>query len=212
MSDQESGKEYYISKNRLENLVDGIFAFAMTLLVLGLDPPSIPKAQAATGIPPYIANLFPEFLFFVIAFLVLASFWLEHHRQFHFVRTVDPVILWLNIIILISIVFIPFSTDLAGDYDRIQSAVVIFHINLLIIGVLFLVHWSYLTKSYHLADPNLDSYTKIRRFWGLVTIPVCALLGIAVSFISPPDSFYAYLLIPLLVIIFLRAQKTEVVR
>ena len=208
MSPDRSVEEYHISKTRLESLVDGIFAFAMTILVLSIGQPSIPQAQAAALIPKYISGLFPELLLFVIAFLVLASFWLEHHRQFHFVRTVDLGILWLNIAILIFTVLIPFSTDFSGNYNYIQSAVVIFHINLLMIGVLFLLHWAYLTKHHDLADPNLDSYTKKRRFFWLATLPVCSLIGIAVSFISPQDSFYSYA-IPLIVFIILRIRKTE---
>src|SRR5512136_2712336 len=210
MSPDETLMEYHISKNRLEALVDAIFAFAMTILVLSIDQPSsIPQEQAAALIPQYVIHLFPQILLFVIAFFVLASFWLEHHRQFHFVRTVDPVILWLNIIILIFTVLLPFSTDFSGNFDHVQIAVVIFHLNLLVLGALFLLHWTYLGEHHHLSDPDLDIYLKKRRFFVLAAIPFCALIGIGVSFISPQDSFYSYLLIPCIVIIFLRKHHPK---
>ena len=95
-------------------MVDGIFAIAMTLLVLGITPPKPAESQAQAILPGMIFVLIPEIFIFIIAFLILASFWLNHHRHFHFVRTVDSRLLWINIFLLISIVFIPFSTDVAG--------------------------------------------------------------------------------------------------
>ena len=199
MSDTGQTNPYRISRNRLETMVDGIFAFAMTLLVLGIEVPTIPPDEATFAVPAFIANLAPQLIIFVIAFLVLAVFWLEHHRQFHHLRIVDPVVLWLNIAILIFTVLIPFTTDLSGDYDGIQIAVVLFHVNLLAIGTLFLVHWAYLTRNRSLCDEEFlpgEVSTRIR----ILTIPpLCAVLGLAISFLSPANSLYAYLLIPVLI-------------
>ncbi|MCX6683631.1 MAG: TMEM175 family protein [Methanoregula sp.] len=90
MSEQETMDKYHISKSRLEALFDGIFAFAMTLLVTGFVVPPIPVSDAPAVLPGYIAAMRPEFYSFLIAFLILASFWLVHHRRFHYVRIVDP--------------------------------------------------------------------------------------------------------------------------
>jgi len=66
--DAQQNPESFISKNRLEALVDGVFAFAMTLLVVSLSVPEIPKSAAAVELPQHIATMFPEFLSFLIAF------------------------------------------------------------------------------------------------------------------------------------------------
>jgi uncharacterized membrane protein len=201
MSTREQANPYRISKERLETMVDAIFAFAMTLLVLGIQTPSFSVGQASLELPGYIGHIFPQIILFVIAFLVLALFWLEHHRQFYYVRLADPAILWLNVAILIFIVLIPFTTDISGDYGGVQIAVLLFHVNFLAIGTLFLTQWVYLSRSCHLCIEELDPATASTRLWFLALTPVCALAGIAVSFYSPSWSLAAYLLIPVFTII-----------
>ena len=70
-----------------------------------------------------------------------------HHRQFHFVRTVDPVLIRINLLILAFIAFMPFTTNLSGDYSHVPIAVDLFHVNLFIIGTLFLCQWYYLVHN-----------------------------------------------------------------
>ncbi|MDO9034578.1 MAG: TMEM175 family protein, partial [Methanoregula sp.] len=119
MSEFEPDNPHRISKGRLETMVDTIFAFAMTLLVLGMVVPQFSVNQAASELPGYLEKLLPQFILFIIAFLVLAFFWIEHHRQFHYLRIVNPTILRFNIAILIFIVLIPFTTDVSGAYDGV---------------------------------------------------------------------------------------------
>ena len=108
----------------------------MTLLVLGISPPRPQDSLAQSVLPGMIESLVPQVFLFIVAFLVRALFWLGHHRQFHFVRKIDPVLLWINILILIAIVFVPFSTDLAGDYPAVTDATLLFHANMFIVGIL----------------------------------------------------------------------------
>ncbi|MEI7857538.1 MAG: TMEM175 family protein [Methanomicrobiales archaeon] len=194
MSGNEGKKPHYISKDRLETIDDAIFAFAMTLLALGIQVPAALTSQAAVELPGYIHQLIPQFILFVIAFLVLITFWIEHHRQFHYLRIVDPTILSLNVAILIFTVLIPFSTDVAGNYDRVEIAVVIFHANILILGALFVAHWKYISRSTHLCDAEFDAASQEKRFWILATIPAIAIFGIMVSFVSPPYSLLVYIM------------------
>lgn len=196
MSDREREDESYISKNRLETLVDSVFAFAMTLLVISLAIPAIPKSQAAAELPVYIAGMYPEFVSFLLAFLLLAVFWILHHRHFHFLHTVDSKILWLNIFILICIVLVPFTTSVSGDYSDVQIAVVLFHLNLLAIGLFFAIHWYYITHTPRLVEPPIsERAARCGSRRSLIT-PSVALIGIALSFYFPGHSMLAYLLIP----------------
>jgi uncharacterized membrane protein len=212
MSASEQENPYHISKERLETMVDAIFAFAMTLLVIGIEIPSFSASQASSELPGYISHLVPQVALFITAFLVLALFWLEHHRQFYYVRITDPIILWLNIAILIFIVMIPFTTDISGDYDGIQIAVLLFHVNFLAIGTLFLTHWLYLSRSCHLCIDELSPAVAATRIWFLALTPGCAVIGIAISFFSPADSLAAYLLIPVFIIairVYLQRQEKK---
>ena len=89
MSNPGQDEEGFISKNRLETLVDSVFAFAMTLLVVSLAIPTIPDSQAAAALPVYIAGMYSEFVSFLLAFLLLAIFWIVHHRNFHYLHSID---------------------------------------------------------------------------------------------------------------------------
>jgi uncharacterized membrane protein len=186
MTGTAGGLEYHIPKNRLETLIDGIFAIAMTLLVLTINLPKPSAEQAQAVLPDLVFGLFPQVFLCIIAFLILAVFWLGHHRQFHFVETVDFGLLWINIFLLIFIVLIPFSTDIAGDYPDVAIAVLSFHVNILIVGLLFWVHWLHIAGSSHLQNLFPDQATI--RLWMLQTalIPSVALCAILVSFLNPP--------------------------
>ena len=86
--------------------------------------------------------MFPQFLSFLIAFFILASLWIVHHEHFHFLRSVNKVVLWLNVLILIFVVLVPFSTNLSGTYSHVPIAPLIFHANMLVLSCLFLVQWA----------------------------------------------------------------------
>jgi uncharacterized membrane protein len=196
MTERVEGLEYHISKNRLETLVDGIFAIAMTLLVLGINPPKPQETLAPTVLSGMIYDLVPQVFLFVVAFLVLALFWLGHHRQFHFVHLVDPPLLWINILILISIVFVPFSTDIAGDYPFVLSAVLLFHANMLIAGLLFAIQWRHISRHEHLCEPVPEGKIVRQRFLRSSLVPAVAVIAVVIAMVSPPLSLLTYLVLP----------------
>ncbi|HNY88901.1 MAG TPA: TMEM175 family protein, partial [Methanoregulaceae archaeon] len=125
-----AGKEG-IGKSRLEALSDGIFAFSMTLLVISLTVPLVPDWDAPALLPGMIADMFPEFLIFSIAFFIIAGYWLAHHRILRSIDYVDDRLIWINLLLLFFIVLIPFTTSISGDYNAVLEAVLLFHINLL---------------------------------------------------------------------------------
>ena len=197
MSGQEPARDYQISRNRVEALVDGIFAFAMTLMVVTISSPVFTTEQADTMLPVRVMAMYAEFVMFFIAFFILASFWLLHHRQFHFVRTVDPVLIRINLLILAFIAFMPFTTNLSGDYSHVPIAVDLFHANLFIIGTLFLCQWYYLVHNPGITSAEISTTAAANGMRRGMVLPLVALLAIGVSFFSPSYSMMCYLLIPL---------------
>ncbi|HUW85496.1 MAG TPA: TMEM175 family protein [Methanoregula sp.] len=177
-------------------MVDGIFAIAMTILVLGITPPQPDISQAQAVLTAQIIDLFPEFFIFIISFLILAGFWLGHHRQFHFVRVIDSRLLWINIFLLSSLVFIPFSTDVAGDYPDILIAVLLFHVNIIIIGLIFSYHVHYISRSKNLCDPNTDKKFLHVQFHRSILITGIAFIAAIISFVNPSVSLLVYLVVP----------------
>jgi uncharacterized membrane protein len=184
-----------ISKNRLEALVDGIFAFAMTLLVTGLVIPHISKTEAEAKLAISVAEMRSEFISFLVAFFVLASFWLKHNRHFHYVRRVDPVIMRITLFILACVVLMPFTTNVSGDYSDARFAVDLFHVNMFSLGLLFLIHWWYLTRNPDITSVAISSREASTGMYGSLVTPLISALAFLLSFISPSWSMATYLLI-----------------
>jgi len=204
MGKEEPDAIYHLSKNRLEALVDGIFAFAMTLLVTGLVIQPLSDSEAAAELPSLVAAMHPQFFSFLIAFFVLASFWLVHHRQFSFVRTIDPALVRINLFILAFTVLMPFSTNVSGDYSDVQVAVDLFHANMFILGMLFCIHWWYLARNPALTTAGISAQDAANGMRHALVVPFVSSLGIALSFVSPSWSMAAYLIIPLSFIVIRR--------
>lgn len=184
-----------ISKNRLEALVDGIFAFAMTLLVTGLAIPHLLKTEAETKLAIRIAEMQSEFISFLVAFFVLASFWQMHNRQFHFVRMVDSGITRITLFILVCVVLMPFTTNISGDYSSAQVAVDLFHANMFSLGLFFLIQWWYLTRNQDITSVAISSRDASNGMRRALITPVISALAFAISFASPSWSMAAYILI-----------------
>lgn len=107
----------YLSKHRIEALTDGIFAVAMTLLVIELKVGEHGEITTAAQLQHALVALLPKALAWIISFFVLAVFWLGHHRLFQHIRRVDGRMLWSNITMLGAASLMPFSSALVGQYS-----------------------------------------------------------------------------------------------
>lgn len=183
-----------LTSDRVETLTDGIFAIAMTLLVLNIHLPEL-----GTSHQPELYALVIEqsrlFYNYALSFILLAIFWIIHHQQFHYIKRTDRRHIWLNIFILMFVCLMPFSTSLSGDYHGDWMAGLFFGSNMFILGVLFYLNWTYATKDHRLVDRDLDSHRiAIGKRRGAVT-PLVSLLAMALSFIIPTMASYSYILI-----------------
>jgi uncharacterized membrane protein len=182
----------------LEVLTDGIFAIVMTLLVLEIAVPQIsshsPEAEGAE-LSKRLFDLWPKIFSYVISFIILAIYWRGHHRQFHYIKHSDGVLVWTNIMFLMAVSFLPFSTSLLGEYINQQISVFIYGGNSIIIALLLYVQWKYATDRYRLIDKNLDPNI-IRGLPRRVFIGIIAyLIAVGVSFINVQYSVFLFTLI-----------------
>jgi len=181
---------------RIENLIDGIFAIVMTLIVLTINPPALtPPITEEKLIQSLIANI-PEFVSYFLAFALLAIFWIDHHRKFHMIKYANNTFLWMNVFWLMMIALVPFSASLDGDYPSLISSTLFFHLNLFIIALLSCYIWYYAQKE-HLfdekADPKTIYYISKKGHFILIVFA----LAVGLCFLSPTWSDLIYLLIPL---------------
>jgi uncharacterized membrane protein len=183
-------------KSRLEMFVDGVFAIAITILVLELHVPALQNTNIA--VIHYLAEIIPELFGYVLSFFLLAIFLNSHHRQFRFIEQTNANFWWLNIILLLFITTIPFSTSLLTGFGGIFSAVIFFNLNVFFAGVIIFSMWKYAEKSELIKkDTGPDTIRFIER--RNLAIPLIAFIAILTAFISPGLSNLCYLL--LLVII-----------
>jgi len=190
------GEGIGFAKGRIESLTDGIFAFGMTLLVLGAGYPFAVETLANRPVSQILFSSVPDILLYIISFLLLATFWVSHHTQFHHIRYIDRTLLWLNIVILMFIAFIPFSSSIAGVFPTNPLAAAVLEVHLLITGLLFHLQWRYATHNHRLVDPNLSSFIIRRGNEVTLIIPVLSCIGLVLAFLSIPYSLAVFLLDP----------------
>lgn len=189
--------EHRLSTDRLEALADGIFAFAMTLLVLNIDMPTgVTRASANQAILQHLINLLPQLGIYALAFLTLGGFWYGHQRQFHFIKHIDARLLWINLMLMMFVTLIPFTTNLAGDYGDIQIGILPLEINILMMTLIFGYQWSYAISRPQLLRYELNPSEVARsRERHIVQIAI-SLAAIGISFFSPTWSTLPYIILP----------------
>jgi uncharacterized membrane protein len=181
-------------RDRIVNLSDGVFAIAITLLILDIRVPDIPENLVSRQLPEALLSLWPKFLGYVLSFVGISAFWFIHHSIFRPIRAYDRGLLYLNFLFLMVVAFVPFPTSLLGDYGDHQLPVAIYAATLAV-GRLLLtaIHW-YSARNHRLLDEPQDPAT-VRFFLrrGLA-IPAIFLLSIAISFFSVGVAIWTWLI------------------
>lgn len=111
---------------------DGVFAIAITLLVLSID---IPKLGHGEKLDHALSNVSDNIVSYFIGFAVIGLFWVGHHYFFNSLRGFDGRLLWLNLLYLSFIALLPFTTALLGDYGNDPTALVAYAINVALAGL-----------------------------------------------------------------------------
>ncbi len=190
-----------LGKNRIEALSDGIFAIAMTLLVLNFHIPSLPHDASNVRVLPALLGMWPVFTTYAVSFLSLGVFWIGHHNMYHAVRRSDRPLLWLSILFFMFVSSLPFTTSVLNAFPKTQVAPLFFGANLTLIGWLLYAQWAYAGRQPEmLAAFVTDHHRRMvgRRF---LAYPIVATLTMLICFWSIPISLGLYLiLLPLYVI------------
>ena len=108
-SGYERGSEEF---SRLLAFSDGVFAIAMTLLVVGIAVPTLADGGDVGQLADALNDLVPNFTSFFISFTVIGRYWVAHHHFFSMLRRVDGRLIWVNLLYLAFIAFLPFPTAL----------------------------------------------------------------------------------------------------
>ncbi len=135
MSDQDqggSGAQDLPSVDRLLGLTDGVVAIAITLIVFQVKvPEKVSDPNSPSELAHALSQLGTEIVAYLVAFYVIAVFWLAHHRVFRLMRGHHEGLAWINFLFLLTITAMPFTSDLLGTYGNNPVAIDVFNANLL---------------------------------------------------------------------------------
>ncbi len=197
MTDDPAISQCRIPLDRISVLIDSIYAFAMTLLVITINIPS--KYEHAKEAAPVLAIIMadlPDLIHYFIAFILLAILWYFEHERFRSLIGLDRPLLCLNIASLAFVCLLPFSTNVAGDYPFDHVGAILFEFNIFIIGVIALIQWVYIRNRCRNLVPDM-SLSQISReiLWSAV-FPTLSFIGIILALCHVPFTLSIYILVP----------------
>jgi len=192
-------KGLIFGKGRLESLTDGVFAIIMTILVFNISVPELILFTegdfASERLSAKFADLWPDFLAYVISFSTLGAFWVAHHRIFRWIIYVDRPLIWINISFLMIIGLIPFSTTLLTQYLDSQNSIFAFSFNAILAGLLIYVIYYYVKRNPDLVDKSIQALIEKSSSRRIVATILTYSVAIIFSFIYLQASLFLLLLV-----------------
>jgi uncharacterized membrane protein len=183
--------------SRIEALSDGVFAIAMTILVLNVAVPTAARVPA-DRLAAALVLLAPQILVYIITFINLGVLWVGQHNQYHFIAGADRWFLWINIAYLLLISCMPLSTALLGQYPLDHLALAVYGANLIAATLILGLHWHYATTGGRLTRAQVSSHVVSlahRRILGSASAYAIAMI---LAFVLPAVALALFLVVPLI--------------
>ena len=181
----EPGPLHEKETGRLEAFSDGVFAIAVTLLVLEL---KVPQDTTPGKLWGSLVALWPSYLAFLTSFVTIGIIWINHHQMFTFLRRSDQYLLLLNLLFLLGVTFLPFPTQLIAEYLQrpdAPAAALVYTGTLLVIALLFNVLWGHIHRRPLLMRPDADEAAIVAVTRAFRMGPPFNLLALLVALVNP---------------------------
>ncbi len=186
----EQGDNYFEGQkiSRIEGLSDGVFAIAMTLLVLDIKVPSNEVINSETELLMALYGLSIKFLSYLLGFITLGVFWLGSSVQFKFINKTDRHFTWLSIFFLMFVSLLPFTTALLSEHIHFKFSIGIYWLNIFLAGTTLLIHWNYAYRK-NLIDDSIDKAAvneviRGRIIYAQLLYPIAALFCLVNNYLS----------------------------
>lgn len=140
------------STERIIALSDGVFAVALTLLVLEIRVPVMEGIKGEGEIIQKFVPLLPKFLVYFLAFMTAGIFWLGHSAQYKHIEKSDRNLNWINLLFLLAVTMLPFSTAFLGDYINLKFPISVYWFNIFLLGLMLYINWAYACKNNFVSD------------------------------------------------------------
>lgn len=188
------GAELSLGKGRFEAFSDGVFAIAITLLVLGFQPPTLRPVTDA-DITRGLLAIWPQYLVYVASFATIGIMWVNHHALFGKLKEVPHSVVLMNLALLMIVSFLPFPTAVLGHFGLMRSPVIYYGLVLIAISLCFGA-LQYLVSLAPGERPSFVDFVKRRNVWNTIGIVAYA-VGIPLAYFSPLATIVLYAVIAL---------------
>lgn len=186
-----------MTTERVNAFSDGVFAIAITLLVLDIKSPSAWRITSDVELAQAIGALWPNFGAYIQSFLVIGVYWVVHHSLLTFLRRVDRAFLWLNNLFLLCVAFIPFPASLLGAFTSYRTSSLIYGTTLVMTGVALYIAWRYASRGNRLLAPDFPAQHRRAITKRILIAPLLYIVAMLVSFVQPMLCIVLYALVPL---------------
>jgi len=144
-----------INKVNLERITNGIYAFTMTLMIRNIQTPLPGTISNETALENYFFSTTLSITDFIGAFIILGMFWLFYFQMFHRMKTFDFRFIYIHLLSLMVVVFVPFTQSYAAMSETVPAANILFQINYLILAILLTWAWYHARSHPALLEPEL---------------------------------------------------------
>jgi TMEM175 potassium channel family protein len=177
---------------RILALSDGVFAIAITLLILEI---AVPATTSDKDLPKALLELWPRYLAYVLSFVVIARFWVAHHVAFRLIAGYDTVLVWLNLLLLMFVAFLPFPTAVLGEHNGSAAAAVLYAAAVVLTGAASAAYWWYASGRGRLLRPDVGA-ARVRAIRArALSGPVFFALTLPIAAFAPYPAEVVWLLV-----------------
>jgi uncharacterized membrane protein len=208
--EDESSERSRYGLDRLLAISDGVFAFAVTLLVLDLVVPVLSPGASSADLVQALSKEYVSFLSYLTSFLIAGIWWNAHNRNFRQIKNSDFTLRWLNLLFLLWIALLPFFTKILDQYNTLQIAVVLYATDQAAAGIFMTLSWWYASRNHRLVDRNLKKSAIRSRLLTNVVAPLFFIISMGISFVGPTIATYSWFaMFPVLVLTHRLERKSE---
>jgi uncharacterized membrane protein len=169
--------------DRLIFFSDAVFAIAITLLVLDIRLPAGVESQNNRQLLAILLSIWPQYMAYLISFLVIGTIWVSHHRKFRLIKRYDSGLISLNMLLLMVIVFIPFPSQVMSTNGN-QTSTILYASTMILASLMMGLIWWHASHHDRLLVEGVDARQRRREtLTPLITIAIF-LVSIGISFID----------------------------
>jgi uncharacterized membrane protein len=181
---REPIQEKQLGLERLIFFSDAVFAIAITLLILEIRLPESAGESSDSALLQQLFGIWHKYLAYLITFFVIGSFWTAHHRKFRYIIGYDTKLLFLNLLMLMVVAFMPFPSSIIAEYSN-RTATIFYAATMILASLFALAIWSYASHNNRLINAQMNQTQRRREFAKPVATAAVFLLSIGIAFINP---------------------------